>query len=57
MEITLKFTNAHARQIEYTLRQKYHSKASLAKLAKLAILTEVAIQAKEDLKQLEVNNG
>ncbi len=53
MEITLKFTNAHAHQIEYTLRQKYHSKAKLSKLAKLAILTEVATQAKKDLEEIK----
>lgn len=52
MIITLAFTNDHARRIEYALRRKYHSKANLTKLAKLAILTEAATQAKEDLKKL-----
>jgi len=53
MEITIKFTDSHARRIKYTLGRKYHSKASLSKLAKLAILTEAASQAKKDLEELK----
>lgn len=49
MEIIIKFTNETARRNEYYLRRRYNSKAKLDKLAKLAILTEVANEAKKDL--------
>ena len=54
MEITLKFQNTVARSIEYNLRRKYHSKAKLPALAKLAILTESASQAKIDLLKAKI---
>jgi len=49
MEIVVKFTNGVARSTEYYLRKRYNSKASLAKLAKMAILKEAADQAKVEL--------
>ena len=48
MEITIKFTNESARRTEYYLRKRYKSKSRLAKLAKLAILTEAANEAKKE---------
>lgn len=48
MQITIKFTNTTALTTEYLLRRRYKSKASLEKLAKLAILTEAANEAKKD---------
>jgi len=48
MEIVIKFTNEAARRTQYYLRRRYKSKASLAKLAKLAILTEAANEAKRE---------
>ncbi len=50
MEITIKFTNEAARRTEYFLRRRYKSKARLDKLAKVAILTEAANEAKRDIK-------
>lgn len=52
MKITLSFTDEHARRLEGLLQRKYHSKASLAKLARIAICTESANQAKVDLEAL-----
>ncbi len=49
MEITIKFTNEVASNTEYLLRKRYNSKAKLAKLAKVAILTEAANEAKKEL--------
>ena len=49
MEITIKFTTESARRTEYYLRKRYKSKAKLPKLAKLAILTEAANEAKLEL--------
>ena len=54
MEITIKFTSTSARRTEYYLRKRYKSKASLEKLAKLAILTEAANEAKKELSELEL---
>ena len=51
MQITIKFTNESARRIEYFLQLRYKSKAKLEKLAKLAILTEAANEAKKDLEE------
>lgn len=48
MILTIKFRDATARSIEYNLRRKYHSKANLPALAKLAILKESAEQANLD---------
>ena len=50
MEITIKFTNQAAKRTEYFLRRRYKSKANLTKLAKLAILTEAANEAKKDIQ-------
>ena len=50
MEITIKFTNESARRTEYFLQKRYKSKAKLAKLAKVAILTEAANEAKKELE-------
>ena len=50
MQITIKFTNESARQTEYYLRKRYKSKAKLTALAKLAILTEAANEAKKELE-------
>lgn len=49
MEIKLKFTNTSSRRTEYFLQRRYKSKAKLATLAKLAILTEAANEAKKEL--------
>uniref|UniRef100_A0A6M3LVH0 Uncharacterized protein n=1 Tax=viral metagenome TaxID=1070528 RepID=A0A6M3LVH0_9ZZZZ len=52
MQITLKFTSTSIKHIEYYLRRRYKSKAGLEKLAKLAILTEVANQARKELEEM-----
>jgi len=52
MKIEIKFTDSVARQTEYLLQKKYHSKARLQVLAKIAILTEAANQAKTELVKL-----
>lgn len=49
MKITIKFTAEDAKRTEYFLRRRYKSKAGLAKLAKLAILTEAASEAGNDI--------
>lgn len=46
MQIILKFTNESARRTEYFLQRRYKSKARLERLAKVAILTEAANEAK-----------
>ena len=48
MQIIIKFTDEVARHTEYYLRRRYKSKAKLEKLAKVAILTEAANEAKKD---------
>lgn len=53
MKIEIKFTEETARRTEYYLQLRYGSKASLEKLAKVAILDVAAESAKEDLKRLE----
>jgi len=53
MEITIKFTDEIARSTEYYLRRRYHSKSSLVKLAKVAILDVAAEEAKEELQEAE----
>lgn len=53
MQITIKFKDNDARSTEYFLRRRYKSKASLEKLAKVAILREAADEAQ---KELEENN-
>ncbi|KKN21713.1 hypothetical protein LCGC14_0922530 [marine sediment metagenome] len=50
MEIIIKFTHLSARHTEYFLRRRYASKANLAKLAKVAILTEAANEAKKNIR-------
>ncbi len=52
MQITIKFTNEAAKRTEYFLRRRYKSKASLEKLAKVAILTEAANEAKIELAEI-----
>ena len=49
MRVTLSFTDSHARDIKYFLRQKYNSKAELPKLIKIAVQNEVYTQAKREL--------
>jgi len=55
MEIILKFSNSHARDIRYFLRRKYNSKEELPNLIKTAVQNEVYAQAKKesDLATLE----
>jgi len=53
MQIILKFTNDVARRNEYYLRKRYNSKAKLEKLAKIAILREVANEAQRELDKLK----
>ena len=53
MQITIKRTNESARRTEYFLRKRYKSKANLEKLAKVAVLTEAANEARKELKELE----
>ena len=50
MEIIIKFTSETARRNEYFLRRRYKSKARLDKLAKVAILREVADEARKDIE-------
>ncbi len=52
MQIVIKFTDELARRTEYYLRRRYKSKAGLAKLARLAVLTEAANEAKIELNEL-----
>lgn len=49
MQIVIKLTNDSARRTEYFLRKRYKSKASLGKLAKVAILREAANEAEKEL--------
>lgn len=51
MEISIKFNNSYARSAEYYLRRRYTSKASLEKLAKVAITELVAEEAKRELAE------
>ena len=53
MEIVIKLTTASARRTEYYLRKRYKSKANLTRLAKLAILTEAANEAKPELETID----
>jgi len=48
VKIVIKFTNEAARRTEYYLRKRYKSKAGFVKLAKLAILTEAALEADKE---------
>jgi hypothetical protein len=50
MQITIKFTSDTASSTEYYLRKRYKSKAKLEILAKIAILTEAANEAKKELE-------
>lgn len=52
MELTIKFTRAEINYATYYLRRRYKSKAGLEKLAKLAILTEMASEAKKELDEI-----
>ena len=54
MKLTISFTDAHARELENYLQRKYHSKAKLPKLARIAICTEAANQAKVELAEMGV---
>ena len=51
MKIEIRLTDADARRTEYYLRKRYKSKAKLPKLAKIAILSEAAIQAGKELEK------
>lgn len=53
MEITIKFTADYVRTAEYYLRKRYGSKASLNKLAKVAICEIVALQAKQESDEVK----
>ncbi len=53
MKIMIAFNNDDARNTEYYLRRHYGSKASLEKLAKVAILDVAAEEAKKELAELE----
>ena len=53
MQITIRFTSTAARRTEYYLQRRYKSKASLEKLAKVAILTEAANEAKIELAEID----
>lgn len=53
MKLILAFRDTDARIITYYLRRRYHSKASLDKLAKMIIRREVAEEAKIELKEAE----
>ncbi len=53
MQITIRFKDNDARRTEYYLRRRYGSKASLGKLAKVAILREAAQEAAIELSELE----
>ena len=55
MRLILKLTNEAARRTEYYLRRRYKSKAKLEKLAKVAILTEAASEAKKELEEVKQN--
>ena len=52
MRITLAFRDSDARTVEYCLRRRYNSKASLEKLAMVAIRREVANEAQKELDEL-----
>jgi hypothetical protein len=52
MKIEITFRETDARSITYYLQKRYNSKASLDKLAKLAIRNEVVAQAKIELAEL-----
>jgi len=52
MTITIKFTDSEARVAHAYLKARYKSKASFEKLAKLAIRTEVAAQARIELEKI-----
>lgn len=52
MKIIIKFTPEAARRTEYYLQKRYKSKAKLEELAKLAILTEAANEARIELKEV-----
>jgi len=49
--VTLKFTDDDARSIEHFLRRKYgkDKRTSFSKLCKIAVLTETAEYAKQEL--------
>ena len=53
--ITLEFTNGDARYLLYTLRKRYGKdrRATLRGLCDLAVRTEIAAQAQEDLDEIE----
>ena len=53
MRIELKFRDDDARSIKYYLQRRYKSKASLEKLAMVAIRREVANEAQKELDELE----
>ena len=54
MKVIISFRDTTARSIEYNLQRKYLSKAKLPILAKLAILTASAEQAKIDLLNSQI---
>jgi hypothetical protein len=47
--VIIKFKDDDARRTEYFLRKRYKSKASLEKLAKVAILREAAQEAQKEV--------
>ena len=50
MQFTIKMTSTSYRQTEYYLQKRYKSKTKLPALAKLAMYTEAAAQAKKELE-------
>ena len=51
MRIEIKFRDDAARRTEYFLQKRYKSKASLEKLARIAILREAAAEAEKELNE------
>lgn len=57
MRIEIKFTDYEARIAHHYLKTRYKSKASFEKLAKLAIRTEVAAQARVELDKMDADRA
>lgn len=57
MRIEIKFTDREAIIAHHYLKARYKSKASFEKLAKLAIRTEVAAQARLELDAMDEDSS
>ncbi len=53
MKIEIRFTNEEARRVQYFLKKKYKSRASLETLVKRAIRETVANQAQKEVLEIE----